>query len=191
MKEIATALIKAQQEIGKAHTDKTNPHFRSKYASLEAVMDAVLPALHKHGLCVIQAPKVHTRLKGGLPNGEEFQTLETMLIHESGQEIVGTYLLKPVKEDPQGYGSALTYARRYSLASMLGVVQEDDDGHAASKPTPSAMDKLEAELKEAETTDQVKAITKRWEEATSNNKIAQQRGLEKIEARWAELKAPE
>lgn len=124
MKELATALCKAQSQIRGAIKDSTNPHFRSDYADLESVWDACREALHGNGLSVVQvgadAPEGHIAIK-------------TMLLHESGQYIDGVMTLPMVKRDPQAAGSAITYARRYSLAAMVGVVQVDDDGNAATQ----------------------------------------------------------
>jgi hypothetical protein len=123
MKELATAMAKAQAEIKAALKDSKNPHFKSSYADLTSVWDACRTALTKNGLSVVQIPNFE---------GDEVW-LETRLLHASGESISGRYPLRPQQQTPQGYGSALTYARRYSLAAMVGVVaDEDDDGNAAS-----------------------------------------------------------
>ena len=128
MKELATAMAKAQAEIKAALKDSKNPHFKSSYADLTSVWDACRNALTKNGLSVIQIPNFE---------GEEVW-LETRLLHASGESISGRYPLRPQQQTPQGYGSALTYARRYSLAAIVGVVaDEDDDGNAASAPRPT------------------------------------------------------
>lgn len=122
--ELATALAKAQRQIKPAPKDAVNPHFRSRYADLPAVFDACRDALSANGIAVSQIP---IALDGR-------QLLRTLLLHTSGQYLAGDYILKPIKDDPQGMGSALTYARRYSLSSMVGIVSDDDDdGNAASK----------------------------------------------------------
>lgn len=119
----ATAFVKLQAAIKPAIKDSINPAFRSKYADLGAVWDAVRQPLADHGFGVIQAPQF---------DGDTMW-LETTLLHVSGAEKVSRYPLRPMKQDPQGYGSALSYARRYSLSSVLGVVADlDDDGNAAS-----------------------------------------------------------
>ncbi len=124
MKELATAMAKAQAEIKAALKDSKNPHFKSSYADLTSVWDACRTALTKNGLSVVQVPNFE---------GDEVW-LETRLLHASGESISGRYPLRPQQQTPQGYGSALTYARRYSLAAMVGVVaDEDDDGNAASQ----------------------------------------------------------
>ncbi len=125
MKEIATALFKFQQEVGKVTKDATNPFFHNKYATLSSVLEAVKKPLEKANLVVVQSPSI--------------STLYTKIIHtESGEFVDGHYSLLPVKNDPQSMGSAITYARRYALVSMLCLdVDDDDDGNAASKPQPT------------------------------------------------------
>ncbi len=116
--QLIAALCKARGEFAPATKESTNPHFRSKYADLETVVNATFPSLVKHGLFVIQT------FAG--------DTLETMLAHESGEWIKGTQPLLG-KQDPQGIASASTYARRYGLMAILGVAPEDDDGNVAQK----------------------------------------------------------
>lgn len=130
MKELAAALAKAQSQVRHAIKDSKNPGFRSSYADLTSVWDACREALTKNGLSVVQ--------KTDFDAGEIW--LETMLIHASGEHISSRYPLRPVKADPQGYGSAMTYARRYCLAAIVGVVaDEDDDGNAASNRSTAAV----------------------------------------------------
>lgn len=125
IKNIYSAFIKAQVNIEKAAKDSTNPHFRSKYADLGNVMDAIKPHLEDHGLAFFQ--KFHECDKG--------IKIETIIIHDSGESISNGVLFVPVtKNDAQGFGSACTYARRYSLQSAFGVAPDDDDGNAASQP---------------------------------------------------------
>jgi hypothetical protein len=126
--EIAKAFIKAQKGFGPALKTSTNPHFRSKYANLENCIDAVIDSLHENGLGLIQ--KTHD-CEGGVK-------IETVLIHESGQQMTGGLLFVPAsKHDAHGYGSALSYSRRYSLLSFMGISPEDDDGNAATKAPPT------------------------------------------------------
>jgi hypothetical protein len=125
MQAIAAALVKAQKEFGPALKTATNPHFRSKYAALDACVEAVIDALNNNGIFLMQY--THPCEDGVI--------VETMFIHESGEHMSGGRLHVPAsKQDPQGYGSALTYARRYSLQAACGIAPEDDDGNAASKP---------------------------------------------------------
>jgi len=126
MQAIAAALVKAQKEFGPALKSSTNPHFRSRYADLSACVEAVIDALNNNGIMLMQF--THPCDNGVI--------VETMFLHESGEHISGGRLHVPAsKQDPQGYGSALTYARRYSLQAACGIAPEDDDGNAASKPT--------------------------------------------------------
>ena len=127
MKSIAAALAKAQAEMGKALKDSVNPAFRSKYADLGNVMDACLPALNKHGIAVIQP--FHTDDLGN-------RFVKTVFIHESGEAMECAIPLILGKNDMQGLGSAVTYARRYGLMAMAGIAPEDDDGNAAAAAAP-------------------------------------------------------
>lgn len=129
MQKIAAAIVKAQKAFGPALKDKTNPAFRSKYADLGACIDAVQDALNSNGIALLQQTREDA---SGV-------TVETVLLHESGESWASGPLHVPAaKQDPQGYGSALTYARRYSLMTACGIAPEDDDGNAAAankKPT--------------------------------------------------------
>lgn len=136
---IAEALAAAQLEITDPAKDSVNPHFRSRYADLATVLKTVRPVLAKHGIALVQCTQV---------DGDRL-VLVTRLMWR-GEEIESTYPVEPVKRDPQGYGSALTYARRYALQALVGVAaDEDDDGNAASaapsapsKPSAPAHDEL-------------------------------------------------
>src|SRR5690242_7489896 len=126
--QLAVALVKAQSEITSVSKDGNNPHFRSKYATLDNIIDETRPILAKHGLAVLQMP-------GG--DGENV-IMKTMLMHESGEWLeTEPLVMRPTKNDPQGMGSCITYARRYSLSALLSIsTDEDDDGNASSqKPT--------------------------------------------------------
>jgi hypothetical protein len=126
-KSIATALASAQAKMGKALKSANNPHFKSKYADLASVTDACLPALNEAGIAVIQPTT----------DDDSGRYVETVLIHgESGETLKCRVPLIVSKQDMQGYGSAVTYARRYGLMSMAGIAPEDDDGNAASKAAP-------------------------------------------------------
>lgn len=130
MGALAKALAVAQAEMSNAAFNRTNPHFKSKYADLAGIRDTVTPALAKHGLAVIQTVEA----------GEPTPVLVTRLIHADGGEIVGRYPLPTNYGEPQKFGSALTYARRYSLAALCNIAsEEDDDGNEASaKPANDA-----------------------------------------------------
>lgn len=119
----AQAFLKLQAAIKPAVKDANNPAFRSKYADLGAVWEAVKQPLQDSGFSVIQSPD--------FDSAEMW--LKTTILHISGDKMEGRYPIRPSKQDPQGYGSALTYARRYSISAMLGVIaDDDDDGNAAS-----------------------------------------------------------
>lgn len=128
MKNIATALVKAQREFGPALKTSTNPHFRSKYADLSACIEAVIDGLNNNGIALLQP----------MHESDNGVTVETLFVHESGEMLSAGKLHVPAaKQDPQGYGSALTYARRYSLMAACGIAPEDDDGNAAKAPKKS------------------------------------------------------
>lgn len=120
--ELAKALAKAQGEIENASKNAANPHFKSKYADLAEVLNTVRPVFSLHGLSVLQMPS----FDGGIAS------VETMLMHTSGEWISNTCSAPVSKNDAQGVGSAITYLRRYSLAAFAGIAQEDDDGNSAS-----------------------------------------------------------
>jgi len=156
------ALAKAQTEMGKAFKYSNNPHFKSKYADLGSVMDACLPALNKNGIAVLQP--THDE------DGKMY--VKTVLVHgESGEIAECRVPLIIAKNDMQGYGSAVTYARRYGLMSMAGIAPEDDDGNAAAKAAPkyqtSAQMKrdladLDADLVDCQTEAGLTALWKTW-----------------------------
>ena len=123
---LSAALSKAQGVMEGAKKDGDNPHFKSKFATLASVWDACRKPLADNGLSVVQSPGGSG---AGLP-------AVTVLMPESGEWMEGMFTMTPTKDDPQGVGSCLTYARRYALAAMVGVAPEDDDGNEASaKPT--------------------------------------------------------
>ncbi len=125
MQKIAVAFIKAKMAFSPALKDRTNPHFKSKYADLGACLDAVDDALLANGIAVYQETFLD----------DSGVTVETVLLHESGESIrCGKLHVPAAKQDPQGYGSALTYCRRYSLMAACGIAPEDDDGNSAKSP---------------------------------------------------------
>jgi len=125
-KNIAAAFVKAQRQFGPALKTSTNPHFKSKYADLANCIEAVIEALNANGIGLMQRTY---ECKDGV-------LVETVFIHESGEVMECGMLHVPAgKQDPQGYGSALTYARRYSLLAATGLAPEDDDANAASRRT--------------------------------------------------------
>jgi hypothetical protein len=122
IKELATALNKAQAEMSKAHKKSTNPHFGSSYANLSEVLTCVKDAFSSNGISFAQLPT--------FDNG--IVCVETVLMHDSGEWISSVSGSPIVKQTPQGVGDAITYLRRYSLAAMAGLAQEDDDGNSHS-----------------------------------------------------------
>jgi len=136
-KLIATAFVKAQKEFGPAFKSSTNPHFKSKYADLSACVEAVIDALNNNGIGMMQ--KLYENATG--------VSVETIFLHESGETLECGVLHVPAsKQDPQGYGSALTYARRYSLMAACGIAPEDNDGNMASKKSESKSNVNESEM---------------------------------------------
>jgi hypothetical protein len=123
MAALAAGLAKAQGEIEGASKDKTNPHFKSSYADLASVWDACREPLSKNGLAVMQP---------SFADGPRV-TVTTILVHSSGEFIEVDLTMTAAQNTPQGIGSCITYARRYALASLVGVAPEDDDGNAASQ----------------------------------------------------------
>lgn len=121
--KIAAALAKALPAIDAAKKDASNPAFRSKYADLTSIVDAYKEQLGLVGIAVMQPPS--SREDGSA-------VVTTILLHESGEWMSSELALRPVKTDPQGMGSAITYARRYGAQGMLGISADDDDGNAAS-----------------------------------------------------------
>lgn len=135
IKQLSAALLKAQRSITFASKDANNPHFKSKYADLPAVIDAIKPALNDAGIVFLQTFS---------PSETGFIAVTTRLMHETGEWIEDTATVPLPKSDPQGYGSAATYARRYSLAAITGLYQDDDDGNAASNTKPAQIAKVTA-----------------------------------------------
>jgi len=127
--ELFGALAKAQGMMGRAFKDAANPAFRTKYTSLASVLEAILPAYNASGLCVLQHPVL----------AEDVIHMTTLITHESGQWMKSICSM-PVsgKKDAHAVGSAISYLRRYTLASICGVIQSDDDGNDASGAAPSS-----------------------------------------------------
>lgn len=189
--EIAKALAAAQATMQNAPLNKVNPHFKSKYADLAAIRDAAVPALSKHSIAVSQMIGV---------NDEGRAMLRTVLTHESGEWMDSLYPLPNVIEQPQKMGSALTYAKRYSLASMVCIsADEDDDGNNAEGPPPKSsaqakrdgdFDAIKKELDAAGSLDELAAtwkaiqprfrtLNENWREAITDYKDACKAALDK------------
>jgi len=157
--ELAFALSKAQAEMGGAVKGSKNPFFGSIYADLTSVIRAIKEPFANHGLSFLQFPIVSDGGKG--------MGVETILMHESGQWISSEYMLPMVKLDPQGAGSAITYARRYSLQAMAGLPTVDDDAEAAMlrHAEPTLPDGIPAQKPEITSDDEYIALVA--EHATS------------------------
>lgn len=136
IKEIATALNLAQAEMTAAKKDADNPFFKSRYADLGAVIKAFKAAFANHGLSYTQAPVMEDNKVG----------VVTRIMHKSGEWMEASLLLPMVKMDPQAAGSAITYARRYALQSMVGLPAADDDAEfAMARLAPERISKDQAE----------------------------------------------
>jgi hypothetical protein len=125
MSAIAAAFVQAQRNFAPALKKADNPYFGSKYADLAVCIEAVIDALHDNGIALIQ----HT------DQSDKGVIVSTVFMHESGEHMeTGSIFVPAAQNSPQAFGSALTYARRYSLMTACGIAPEDDDGNAASKP---------------------------------------------------------
>lgn len=121
--ELSKALVLFQVKVDSIKKDAKNPFFKSTYASLSNILDAIKIPLTECGLTLSQ-----------FPEGE--YGLTTRLLHESGEWMEASYTMRPVKDDPQGRGSCITYQRRYAIAAILSLnIDEDDDGNQATHPS--------------------------------------------------------
>lgn len=163
MKQISTALLKAQSEMSNPKKGATNPFFKSKYADLNAIREAVIPTLNDNGISVLQ-PIVHV-------DGKNF--VKTILLHESGELLDSlTEIIYNKQNDAQAQGSGISYARRYALQSFVCVGADDDDGQKAVQPRQKATTEILKKAKEGNfTIEQVKAkyeVTKEQEKEFIN-----------------------
>ena len=186
MQKIATALVKAQKAFGPALKSSTNPHFKSRYADLAACVEAVIAGLNDNGIALIQ--KCYDCANGVM--------VETMFVHESGEMLECGILHVPAsKQDPQGYGSALTYARRYSLMAACGIAPEDDDGNASRKTeiksnvNESQVADLIAAMDETNTLDELQKTYKAAYAAAAGDPTWQKQVMAKKDAKKAQLGA--
>lgn len=140
--ELATALSKSQGEIENASKSSTNPHFRAKYADLAEVLNVCRPVFSSNGLSFSQCPSYEAGVV----------SVETILMHNSGQWISSTISAPVDKQNAQGVGSAITYCRRYSLAAVCGIAQEDDDAEASIGRGQAKQQKPKQETQQAEET---------------------------------------
>ena len=143
MKQIATALLKAQTEMSNPKKGATNPFFKSKYADLNSIREAVIPVLNSNGISVLQ-PIVHTENKN---------FVKTILLHESGESLESlTEIVYNKINDAQAQGSGISYARRYALQSFVCVGADDDDGQKAVQNKPNATKEVMQKAKDANAT---------------------------------------
>lgn len=178
MKNIASALVKSQRAFGPALKTNTNPAFRSKYADLSACVEAVIDALNANGIALVQ--QTHECDNGVM--------VETVFVHESGETLSSGKLHVPAtKHDAQGYGSALTYARRYSLMAACGIAPEDDDGNAASKKAHVDVEALLVAIRQARDAEALKGAFASAFKATQGDTRAQKRVIEAKDARKKEF----
>lgn len=139
IKELAGALAQAQAELGNASKNAQNPHLKSKYADLAEVLNTVRPVLASHGIAFTQMPSYEAGIV----------SVETMLMHSSGEWLSSTISAPVTKQDAQGVGSATSYCRRYALAAICGIAQEDDDasgsiGASTKQAEPQVIEAINA-----------------------------------------------
>jgi len=179
MSELYKDFIAAQKEFSPALKTSVNPHFRSKYADLGACVEAVMDALNNNGFALMQL--THECELGA--------KVETKFLHKSGESITAGMMFVPAgKKDAHGFGSALTYARRYSLMAACGIAPEDDDGNHAVQRQPSAQESnaVNANIAACTTREELVSIYKNFKKPSD-----QARYLPVIEARKAEIEKSE
>jgi len=153
MENIAKAFVAAQSAFSPALKDSNNPFFKSKYADLSTCVKAVIDALNNNGIALLQ--NCHESDAGVI--------VETVFLHESGETIsCGKLSVPAAKNDPQGYGSALTYARRYSLMAACGIAPEDDDGNAATASHRTEQTQQTAKRLQALSDDEARVEYEKW-----------------------------
>lgn len=168
---IAKALVAAQREMGEIIRGNTNPLYAMRYADLASVIEAVHPALGKHGIAVLQAPMTTYR------GSSVTVTVETWLLHESGEWACSALDLQPSKPDAQGIGSAITYARRYALLALSGKAPADDDGNLACGKTDEGRPR--SSRRQSEQREVLPSIAEAWARV---GLITKQCGLSKAQA---------
>jgi hypothetical protein len=186
-KNIAAAFVKAQRQFGPALKTSVNPHFKHKYADLANCIEAVIEALNANGIGLMQ--RTYESKDGVM--------VETVFVHESGEVMECGMLHVPAgKQDPQGYGSALTYARRYSLLAATGLAPEDDDANLASRKTVimSTVNErqildLMAAMDEVTTIKELQQAYKDAYKATNGEQAWQTKVITKKDAKKAQLEA--
>jgi hypothetical protein len=175
--DLAAALAKAQAEVGTVHKDSANPFYKNSYASLAAVWEATRPILSKHQLSVVQMPS----------SDERGYYVETQLMHSSGQWIRSRTYMKPAKDDPQGIGSLISYARRYALQAVTMICPDDDDGEAAMGRNSNAPQKPVESPKPVQKVEPAKPQEKKPTEAPKAKEVASKFNGENHQALFQEL----
>ena len=175
--DLAAALAKAQAEVGTVHKDSANPFYKNSYASLAAVWEATRPVLSKHQLSVVQMPS----------HDEAGYYVETQLMHSSGQWIRSRTYMKPAKDDPQGIGSLISYARRYALQAVTMICPDDDDGEAAMGRNSNAPQKPVESPKPVQKVEPAKPVEKPATEAPKAKETASKFNGENHQALFQEL----
>ena len=179
--ELAAAMAKAQAQLENAAKSSNNPHFKSKYADLAEILNTVRPAFSANGLSVTQCPSFEAGIA----------SVETVLMHSSGQWMSSVISAPVGKQDAQGVGSAITYCRRYSLAAIAGIAQEDDDGSSAVGYAPKApaydFVAAMADIRSAADLGALQAIFTAAFRAASNDQNMQSRLTQEKDKRKAQL----
>lgn len=170
IKELASALAKAQGEIENASKNSKNDHFKNRYADLAEVLNTVRPVLAKHGLSVVQFPS----LDGGIAS------VETIMMHESGEWLSNIASAPLSKPDAQGVGSVTTYLRRYSLAALAGVAQEDDDANGA---TGAGQNQRQDGRREFYSDEQFNANLPTWQQLIESGKKTAEQVIATVESK--------
>jgi len=149
MKLIIAALLKAQSEMGNAIKDSNNPFYKSKYADLNSVREAIMPHLIENKILLLQP----------MCTIDGFEYIKTVLMHESGEVLESfTKILCKAQNDPQAYGSGVTYARRYGLQSFLSIGADDDDGNHASKAKVYTLKDATTEMNNAKSIAEINTV---------------------------------
>lgn len=164
--KIASAFLKAQAEMGAAKKGESNPFFRSKYADLSSVLEACKNCLNDNGISILQPHVTDINTI----NGELVHYVETVLVHESGEFFSSrTKIEVSKKNDPQALGSAITYARRYGLMSMVSLPAEDDDGEGAMGRFSKTENKPKIETKPEQEPEQRRKFVRTPKEKTNES----------------------
>lgn len=170
---LAAALAKAQAQVKPALKDSANPFHKSKYADFSSVLSACEDALAANGLALVQAPITSAEGIG----------VDTMILHESGEWIAQEFTLPMAKEDPQGGGSCITYARRYALEGFLRIRREDDDGNAAAQAVERKQEQLREQalkLLEGAARQGREEMEQAWKMLTPQQREACKKDLERL-----------